>query len=315
MHSVYLSALSVHRAWRLLQCALILTGSIMLASCNKPPATPRISYADAPVAVADGTHYIFLIHPLYNPQLLAQKFEPLLRYLDTHLPGVKFDLQTANDYDDFQSKLTEHQADFALPNPYHALLARDWNYHVIARMSDDDAFRGIFIARKDSPIHRPADLKGKVVAYPAPTALAATMMPQLYLQQHGINVLSDITNLYVGTHNSAIMNAYLGQSSICATWPPAWEAFQQTHPQEAAQMHVLWQTNSLIQNAIIMRNDLPQDLGRRVIQLLTSLQDSASGRQILNGINTHAFIASQDKDFDVVRHFLQEYNTQVKKIR
>ena len=80
-------------------------------------------------------------------------------------------------------------------------------------------------------------------------------------------------------------------------------------------MHVLWQTNSLIQNAIIMRNDLPQDLGRRVIQLLTSLQDSASGRQILNGINTHAFIASQDKDFDVVRHFLQEYNTQVKKIR
>ncbi|MBB3212330.1 phosphonate transport system substrate-binding protein [Herbaspirillum sp. Sphag1AN] len=315
MRPAYLSRLSVHRAWRLLHWTLILTGSILLASCHKAPAAPRVSYADTPVAVADGKHYIFLIHPLYNPQLLAQKFEPLLLYLDAHLPGVIFDLQTANDYDDFENKLIAGAADFALPNPYHALLARDWHYHVIARMADDDVFRGIFIVRKDSPIRLPADLKGKVVAYPAPTALAATMLTQLYLQQHGINVQTDITNLYVGTHNSSIMNTYLSQSSISATWPAAWEAFEQSNPKEAAQMQVLWKTNSLIQNPIIVRNDIPQAVGERVAQLLTSLQDSDPGRQILHDINTRAFIRSQDKDFDVVRRFLQDYNTQVKKSR
>lgn len=313
MHPVYLSTFSAYHAWRWLRCTLILTSIIVLASCHKVPAAPSLNYSDTPVAIADGKHYIFLIHPLYNAQLVVQKFEPLLRYLDAQLPGIKFDLQTARDYDDFQNKLIEHKADFSLSNPYHALQARDWNYHVIARMSDDDLFRGIFIVRKDSPIRSPADLKGKAVAYPAPTALAATMMTQLYLQQHGINVQTDIINLYAGTHHSSIMNAYLGQSSISTTGSRAWDAFQQTNPLEAAQMRVLWHTDSLIQHAIIMRNDLPQDLGRRVTQLLTGLQDSESGRMILLGIDTRAFIPSQDKDFDVVHHLLQDYNTLVNK--
>lgn len=313
MRPAYRSGLSVHRAWQLLHWILALTGLMLLASCHKAPVAPRVRYVDAPVAIADGKHYIFLVHPLYNPQLLAQKFEPLLRYLNGRLPGVIFDLQTATDYDDFENKLIAGAADFALPNPYHALLARQWHYHVIARMGDDDVFRGIFVTRKDSPIRIPTDLRGKVVAYPARTALAGTMLAQLYLQQHGVNVRTDITNLYVGTHNSSIMNAYLSQSSIGATWPPAWEAFQQTNPKEAAQMRVLWKTSSLIQNAIIVRNDIPQAVSERVAQLLTTLQDSDAGRQILHDINTRAFIRSQDKDFDVVRRFLQDYNTQVNK--
>lgn len=87
-------------------------------------------------------------------------------------------------------------------------------------MGDDDNFRGIILVRKDSGIKSVKDLVGKNISYPAPTALAATMMPQWYLHIHGINIHTDITNSYVGSQESSIMNVFLGKSAAGATWPP-----------------------------------------------------------------------------------------------
>lgn len=286
---------------------------VVLLGCSKEAPAPAIQYGNAPVATDNKKHRIFLVHPLYNPQLLHKKYEPVMQYLDRQIPDTVFDLETANDYNDFEQKLRAGKADFALPNPYHATLSRDWGYHVIARMGDDTVFKGIFLVRNDSPIRQPTDLKGKVVAYPAPTALAAALMPQLYLQKHGINVQTDIHNIYVGTHNSSIMNAYLKQSAASATWPAAWKAFQQSNPAEAAELHVIWETPTLIQNAITVRADVPQDTAQKVAQLLINLRDSDEGRQLLAGIDTREFIPSKDKDFEVVRTFLKEYDAQVKK--
>jgi phosphonate transport system substrate-binding protein len=302
------------RVWRLRMLPLLAWSLLAgLPGCSKEAPAPPIQYGSTPVAADNKQHYVFLVHPLYNPQLLHQKYEPLMQYLDRQLPGTVFDLETANDYADFERKLQAHKADFALPNPYHATLAQDWGYHVIAKMGDDSVFKGIFIVRNDSPIRQPADLKGKVVAYPAPTALAAALMPQLYLQKHGVDVQNDIRNIYVGTHNSSIMNAYLKQSAASATWPSAWKAFQQSNPAEAAELRVIWETPTLIQNAIIVRNEVAAEAGRNVAQLLITLRDSEEGSRLLQGIDTREFVSAKDQDFDVVRRFLNEYNTIVKK--
>lgn len=284
-----------------------------LVACSREEAVPTPQYTSKAVVADQLTHYVFSIHPLQNPQLLHQKFEPLMAYLQAQLPGTAFDLETSNDYADYERKLREGKADFSLPNPYHAALARDWGYHVIAKMGNDELFRGVFIVRKDSPIKTPADLKGKVVAYPAPTALAAAMMPQLYLQKAGVEVQTDIKNQYVGTHNSSIMNAYLRQSDISATWPVAWTTFQLSNPQEAADLKVIWQTPTLIQNAIIARNTVPPGVVDQVTRLLTELQHSAQGQQLLKGMDTASFVAANNQDFEVVVKFLEEYNHLVKK--
>jgi phosphonate transport system substrate-binding protein len=128
-----------------------------------------------------------------------------------------------------------------------------------------------------------------------------------------VDVQTEISNIYVGTHNSSIMNAYLKQSAVSATWPVAWKAFQQSNPAEAAELRVIWETPILIQNAIIARNDVPVELDAKVTQLLTTLQDSDEGRQLLAGIDTSSFVPAKNQDFDVVRRFIKEYNTAVQK--
>jgi phosphonate transport system substrate-binding protein len=303
----------VGQAAAILRPLLLLACFALLQACGKQEPAAPIHYDSKPAATDSRQHYVFLVHPLYNPQLLHQKFAPLMEYLDHQIPGTAFDLEAANDYADFENKLRSHKPDFALPNPYHATLARDWGYQVIAKMGDDSAFKGIFIVRKDSPVREPSDLKGKVVAYPAPTALAAALMPRLYLQKHGLDVQTDITNIYVGTHNSSIMNAYLKQSAASATWPAAWKAFQHSNPSEAAQLRVIWETPTLIQNAIVARTDVPDAVRIQVTHVLTTLQDSDPGRQLLAGIDTQSFVLANNQDFEVVRQFLDEYNAAVKK--
>lgn len=312
MHDATLTALVLRRL-TLQRLPFLLIAALLLPACSKEPPQAEIRYDSKP-ATSDGMlHTTFLVHPLYNPQLLHQKFQPVMAYLGRQIPGTVFDLETANDYADFERKLKERKADFALPNPYHATLAQDWGYHVIAKMGDDSVFKGIFIVRKDSPIKLPTDLKGKVMAYPAPTALAAAMMPQLYLQKHGVDVQTEISNIYVGTHNSSIMNAYLKQSAASATWPAGWKAFQQSNPAEAADLRVIWETPTLIQNAVIARNDVAGELDAKVTQLLTTLQDTDEGRLLLADIDTTSFVPARNQDFDVVRRFIKEYNTAVNK--
>ncbi len=297
--------------YRRLGIALMLM--LGLLGCQRPDDAPKPQYGAAPAGVAGAPHYVFSIHPLHNPQLLHQKFEPTLKYLSREIPDAEFDLETSNDYADFEQKLRKSGPHFALPNPYHAALARDWGYHVIAKMGNDALFRGIFVVRKDSPLIKPADLKGKKVAYPAPTALAAAMMPQLFLQKNGVDVATDLQNLYVGTHNSSIMNAYLGQSDASATWPVAWTAFQKANPTEAADLKVIWQTPTLIQNAVIVRQDVPAKVANRVAELLVGLKDNDEGRTLLAEMDTDSYVLASDQDFEVVRTFLKEFNTLVKK--
>jgi phosphonate transport system substrate-binding protein len=255
---------------------------------------------------------IFDVHPLHNPQKLHKLYAPLMDYLSQRVPGVRFEFEASTNYANFEEKLRTRRADFALPNPYHAVLARDWGYHALAKMGDDAIFRGIFLVRKDSHIEQPTDLRGKVVSYPAPTALAAALMPQLYLQTHGLDVSKDIQNSYVGSHESSIMNVYLGKSAAGATWPPPWVTFQKEHPKEAAELKLVWQTPSLVNNAIIARNDLPPELVAKVQNVLVHMQDDAEGRAILTSIEVPHFDLADDRTYDVVQRFSTEFSAKVR---
>lgn len=149
-----------------------------LAGCGRQAPPPLPAYSSRSVTGLAGG-YRFGVHLGHHPRKLDQAFSPLMDYLSRHIPGSRFELEASSSFAHFEQKLRERQLDFALPNPYQATLAQDWGYRVIAQAGDSEDFRGIFIVRRDSPLHQPVDLKGKAVAYPAPSALAAGMMPKL----------------------------------------------------------------------------------------------------------------------------------------
>ncbi len=93
------------------------------------------------------------------------------------IPHAHFRLEPLHHYEEFDKKLFGGYFDFAMPNPYPTVGSLKQGYHVFGKMGDDELFRGIILVRCDSGIGQVSNLKGKKVACPAPTAQAATMMP------------------------------------------------------------------------------------------------------------------------------------------
>ena len=290
---------------------LLLVVALGLAACgqNEPgkPVGPQYT-AKAPES---GKEYVFAIHPLHNPTRLFEIYGPLVDYLNRNIPGSTFRLEASRNYEEFEKKLYARQFDFALPNPYQTLNSLGHGYHVIAKMGDDHKFTGIILVRRDSGIKKVSDLKGKKVSYPARTALAATMMPQYYLQTHGLDVNRDIENLYVGSQESSIMNVYLSNVAAGATWPLPWEAFQKEHPDMARDLELKWETEPMINNGVVARDDVPEVLSRRVAQLLYTLHTNTEGKAMLARMPLSRFELADDRRYRVIEDFLHKFSRAV----
>lgn len=284
---------------------------LILAGCEPDDSArtdPRFSATPPEL----GKEYVFAIHPLHNPVRLFAIYGPLIDHLNLHIPEARFRLEASRNYAEFDRKLYGRKFDFALPNPYQTLNSLGHGYHVIAKMGDDDKFTGVILVRRDSGIRRVADLKGKKVSYPAPTALAATMMPQYYLHTHGLDINRDIENLYVGSQESSIMNVYLGNVAAAATWPLPWEAFQAEHPEQARELVLQWETEPLINNGVVARDDVPPRIARETARLLDTLHTSAEGRAILARMPLSRFELADDARYRIIGDFLRRFSRTVR---
>lgn len=296
----------------LVKLITLLVGCLLLA-CQPPPAEQSLRYSTVP---ASGTPliYRFAVRPLHNPKKLSAAYQPLIDHLNAQLSGVRLELEASRDYQAFEQKYAARGPAFLLPNPWQTLQAMKTGYHVMAMAGDAQDFKGIFIVRKDSGIHQPADLKGKVVSYPSPTALAAAIMPQYFLHTQGLKVTHDLHNIYVGSHESSIMNVYLGNAAAGATGPPPWRLFQEDHPREAAELKVIWETEALINNSVMVRDDVPTAVRDQVRRLLLDLAQSPDGPAILERMATTRFHAADDADYQVVARYVQRFEEAVRPI-
>ncbi len=283
----------------------------LLTGCdreNRQKYSPRFS-RQPPQAVNE---YILGVHPLHNPKRLHEIFGPVADYLTEQIPGAVFRVEASRNYAAYDEKLYAGHFHFALPNPYQTVNSLKHGYTVFGKMGDDENFRGIILIRKDSGIKEVTDLIGKAVSFPAPTALAATMMPQFFMQTHGLDVMKDIEIRYVGSQESSIMNVYLGDVAAGSTWPPPWMALSKERPELAEALEVKWSTPPLPNNGLVVRNDIPGQLVGQVAKLLFSLHTHEQGRKWLSRMELSRFEQADNETYAPVMEFLEKFKSSVR---
>lgn len=291
-----------------------LVGLLLLSACgeSKEPGY-RPEFGERPEEGA--RTLIFGVHPLHNPRRLFEVYQPLVEAINPRLEDHRIKLEASRNYAAFDRKLIAGHFHFALPNPYQTVVSLDHGYRVFAKQADDADFRGIFLVRRDGPVNSVDDLRGATISYPAPTALAATMMPQWFLHEQGLDVMEETRSLYVGSQESSIMNVYLGNSAAGATWPPPWRAFARERPEIAAQLEVRWETDPLPNNSMVVREDVPAEVVETVTDVLVTLPDSEAGRSILAGMESDGFVTADNATYDPVRDFIRRFEAEVRTIR
>ncbi len=256
--------------------------------------------------------YVFGIHPLLNSKKLFEVYQPMVDKINKSLENGTIKLESSVNYAAFNDKMIAGHFDFALPNPYQTIESLKYGYDVFGKMGDDQNFRGIILVRKDSGITKITDLIGKTVSYPAPTALAATMMPQYYLQTHGIDINKDIKNRYVGTHGSSIMNVYLGNSTASATYPLAWKSYIKENPDVAEKVKIQWQTEHLINNGLIVKKGTPSEVLDVFSKVTFNLHNYEDGKKILSFMEVSKYEKANNKTFEIVNVFLNKFKNTVR---
>lgn len=282
--------------------------SLLLAACTPAePAAYEPRYAKDHPGGDSGVEYLFAIHPLHNPRRLFEVYQPLVELInETAAPDFRVKLETSRDYAAFEAKLASGKFQLAIPNPYQTLECEARGYRIVAKMGNDERFRGILIVRRDSALRSVTDLAGAPISFPAPTALAAAMMPRMFLHQHGL-ATRGIDARYVGSQESAIMNVLLGNTVAAGTWPPPWEALLRRRPELARQLEVRWETPPLVNNGFVVRKDVPAAHVSLIERVILSLHQSARGRAILAAMEIDRFESADTRTFEPVRQFIADY--------
>lgn len=316
------AANSTRRLWMVAALGLVaLAGLGAWSVFGSAPRAPDVAssgpvYGSRSVALAGPTKLHFAIHPKFDPAKMVSRYQSLCAYLtqqDAELGG-RIELETALSYADYERNFRNREPELLLANPWEALEAMKVGYGVIAMSGLPEDFRGLILVRRDGPVDSVAALKGHVIAYPAPTALAACIMPQMYLHDHGLDMAKDVTHRYVGSQDSSIMNVLTGQTDAGATWPPPWRMFQKDHPNEAAQLRVLAETQSLVNNAVLVRDDVPTHERERLRELLLGMSENDAGRTVLARIETARFLPAGDAEYAVVRAYIERFEREVRPV-
>lgn len=287
---------------------------LSLSGCKQPAKTKGPEYADFPDN-QNAVLYSFAVYPIEDSPDLLETYQPLLDYLNTSVKGTQIVLEPSDNYKLFEQKYQKRKPDFLLANPWQTLQAIKSGYHVIAMAENSIDLKGFFVVRRDSEIQEPADLKGKKVSYPAPTAFDNCILQQYYLYTHGIDVNKDITNWYVGSQESTLLNVFYKKTAAGTCWSASWKDFDKEYPEKSIQLKVLWETELITSNSVMVRNDVPAKITNQVQNFLVELDKSPKGKKLLDNLEeTFRFVAATNHDYDGVKKFINQFEKEVRKI-
>lgn len=151
--------------------------------------------------------YVFGVHPFKNPAELGKMFKPLRDYLGAEL-GAEISFRSAKDYDAAKQALINGEIDISYLGP--SLFAMVNNEHpgkiriaAVVLSKGTPSFKGVIVARQDSPISTLADLKGKNFAFGDRESTLSCYMPAYMLMTAGI--FDGITYKFVGSHDNVAL--------------------------------------------------------------------------------------------------------------
>jgi len=172
-------------------------------------------------------------------------------------------------------------------------------------------YTGIILARKDSGIRRIEDLKGRRFAFGDPLSTSGTLYPKQLLKAHGIDQDTDITPIFAGGHDKAIIALYNGQVDGCSCYSgygsDARDRVVSTIPDIKEKTVIIGRTAKIPNDNVAVSADLPEEVAQKLKQALLDLSASAEGRQMLMEVaEIDGLREVEDSVYDSVRKMVQD---------
>jgi len=233
------------------------------------------------------------IVPQQNATKLARLWTPICNYLNRQT-GYRFVFKTAKDIPTFEKRVAAGEYDIAYMNPYHyTVFSVDPGYLAFAKETNK-RIQGIIVVKKDSPIQSIAELSGKTLAFPAPAAFAASVLPRAYFKTNQI----EISPRYVSSHDSVYLtvskNLYPAGGGIQRTFNNMPESIRK-------QLRILWKTPGYTPHAFAAHPRLSAVVVKNTADALIAMSTDEEGVKLLENLKFNPIGPARDEDWDDVR--------------
>ena len=249
----------------------------------------------------------FGLCPKYNPRIMYRLYQPFIDYLSENTP-YRFEIKLSRVYQDTIERLGRKEINIASCGPVSYIRARE-RYPVkpILRALSKDGklnYQGIIIVRRDSPVKRLEDLKGKSFAFGQEWSTAGHILPEYYLMKANIR-LKDLKQYSFLRHHDSVVHAVLkGQYDAGAVKDVV--AYQ--HQKEG--LRFIYVTDPIPTVPIIVRGDTPGDLVKSVKDALLRINpgDPVFQKRMAEWDEEfkYGFTEAKDSDYDGIRKILRQ---------
>ena len=235
----------------------------------------------------------FGIVPQQSAARLAHLWTPVCRYISER-SGLRVIFKTAKDIPTFEKRLSAGEYDIAYMNPYHyTVFSTDPGYRAFAQETEK-RIRGIVVVQKDSAYQSIWELEGKILAFPAPAAFAASMLPRAYFEKNGIA----ITPQYVKSHDSVYLAVLRG---IYPAGGGIQRTFNNISEATRSGLRILWTTPGFTPHAFAAHPRLSTPTVEALAKAMVAMSKDADGQKLLNNLKLRPIGPARDEDWDDVR--------------
>jgi len=232
--------------------------------------------------------------PTKDTRTLLHSAHELSNWLEKET-GLKFSVQIPTSYIAVVEAFGSKRVDIGYLNTTSYFLAQD-KYGVEAKfitvnIDGSSHYKGQFIVRSDSKIKKLEDLNGKKIAYVDPTSASGYILAAYLLK---IKNIKPAQVVFAGKHDSVVSMVYQRQVDAGATFHslPEGGKFMDArrlvlaqYPDVGEKVRILEYTTALANDALVFRQDLPEDLKDRLAIALEKWASTPEGKVTLKALS------------------------------
>ncbi len=232
----------------------------------------------------------------------VRKFGPLTRYLEKSL-GMRVEFTPVNDYPAAVEALVNKQVDLVWFGGFTHVQAQIRSggkiVAIAQREEDDNKFRSVFIAQKDSGITKLADLKGKEFSFGSQSSTSGHFMPRFNLLKAGIDPDKDFKRLaYSGAHDATIASVVSGRVAAASLDITVWRKFVSDKKVDTNKVDVFFTTPPFFNYNWSVHADMPVALREKIAKALLALDmNTPEGKEILTLNRASRYVATKNENY------------------
>jgi phosphonate transport system substrate-binding protein len=219
----------------------------------------------------------FGVVPQFEASRLLSIWEPLLLQVSQRA-GVDIQFVPSPSIPQFEKAFEQGEFDLVYMNPYHLIVANKMQGYLPVLNDNSRQLFGIIVVRKDSPLTSIEQLNGKTVAFPAPNALGAALIPRTeFAEKYKI----EVNELYTESHSSSYLSVLVGKADAGGG---VMGTFNQQPKKYQDRLRILYETSRVSPHPIAVHPRVDAEVIKAVIQAFLKVSETEQGSQLLQKI-------------------------------